>query len=295
MCYSNDMNIRDLQYFVAVAKYAHFGKAAKACHVSQPALSMQIKRLEDYLGVQLFERSNKAVLLTAKGKLLAEHASRILDEIEKFSQLAKSDADPLAGELKLGIIPTIAPYLLPLIFPKLKKAFPKLHIYLIEEQTQNLLAKLRNGDIDAAILALPTQQPNLKENFLFDDEFFLAVAKNNPLAKHKVIKPSDIKNKKLLLLEEGHCLSAQVLAFCDKNNISAEQEFKATSLETLRHMVAADLGITLMPKLACRSQDGTTSIAINVYPKRTIGIVWRNITAKKILLKIFTETIKELI
>jgi len=290
------MNLRDLHYLVAVAKYGHFGKAATACHVSQPALSMQIKRLENYLGLKLFERTNKTVFLTNQGRLLTEHAKIILAELETFYKIAKSNIDPLSGKLKLGIIPTIAPYLLPHVFQKIKKTFKKLEIYLVEEKTDLLLEKLKTGDIDAAILALPSKQTNLTETFLFDDEFFLSVSTQHPLAKKNSIKPYEIKNKNLLLLEEGHCLSAQVLAFCDKNNIQAVQEFKASSLETLRYMVAENIGITLMPKLACRHHDGTQSIKINVnpFPKRTIGMVWRNSSAKTILLETLARKIKEL-
>jgi LysR family hydrogen peroxide-inducible transcriptional activator len=289
------MNIRDLKYLTAIAKYGHFGKAAKACHISQPALSMQIKRLEDYLGVKLFERSNKTVMLTEHGRLLAEKANLILDHVEDFIQASKLDTDPLAGELKLGIIPTIAPYLLPKIFPNLKSHFPKLAIYLIEEQTHLLLDKLKNGDIDAAVLALPTDQTNLTEMHLFDDEFFLAVSNNHFLANRKSIKPIDIENMNLLLLEEGHCLSDQVLTFCDTHNIKAVQEFKATSLETLRYMVAANLGITLMPKLACRHDDGISYIHFNIKPKpkRSLGMVWRNTAIKQILFKAIIKTIQE--
>ena len=287
------MNLRDLKYLTAVAKYNHFGKAAKACFVSQPALSMQIKRLEFNLGIKIFERTNKSVRLTEEGKLLVEHAKIILENAEQISLIAKSRTNPFSGELKLGIIPTIAPYLLPHIFPTLKKEFPDLAIYLIEEQTHILLAKLQTGDIDAALLALPTRQLNVNERILFEDEFYLGVCNQHPLVKKKTIKPADIKGINLLLLEEGHCLSEQVLTFCDENNIHAVHEFKATSLETLRYMVAANLGVTLMPRLAHRSNDGVTYLRINVKPKpqRTIGVVWRNSTTKTILLEALVEMI----
>ncbi len=290
------MNIRDLKYLVALIEHRHFGKAAEVCFVSQPALSMQIKKLEADLGVQLIERTNKSVMLTETGNLLGERARLILNQVNEMRELAKLMKDPFSGDLKLGIFPTLAPYLLPYIVPKLSAAYPKLSLYLIEEQTAALLEKLKNGKIDAAILALPILEPGLSVSPLFDEEFVLGVPKAHPLAKRKTIKQTELENINLLLLEEGHCLREQALALCHKVNVAENQNFRATSLETLRHMVASGLGMTLIPRLACKENDGVTYLPFSgSKPSRTIGIVWRKSSAKEKLLKDTVMRLKKMI
>ena len=244
------MNIRDLQYLVALADHGHFGKAAEICFVSQPALSMQIKKLEENLGIKLLERTNKSVLLTEVGTAIAEQARQILNQVEEVRELAKSAKDPFSGELKIGIFPTLAPYLLPHIIQPLSKIFPKLSFYLIEEKTAILLEQLKHGKIHAAILALPVEEKVLSSSLLFKEEFLLTVPHSHPFAKRKSIEHEELDKKKILLLEEGHCMRHQILSFCQNINLHEAKNFRATSLETLRHMVAAGAGITLMPKLS---------------------------------------------
>ncbi len=287
------MNIRDLKYLIAVADHNHFGKAAEACFVSQPALSMQIKKLEESLGVILIERTNKRIFFTEIGKLIVQQARDILFRVETLEEIANQSKDPFCGELHLGIIPTLAPYLLPLIIPGLSTLFPKLTLYLVEETTLNLLTKLNEGKLDGALLALPTEG-DFSVHPLFDEEFVLAVPLEHPLAKQKTVNFSDLENKTLLLLEDGHCLRDQALAVCHRANASESNNFRATSLETLRHMVASGVGITLMPKLSCRSNDGVCYLPFaSPIPQRTIALIWRESTAKKILLEHLAEHIKK--
>jgi LysR family hydrogen peroxide-inducible transcriptional activator len=287
------MNIRDLQYLVALADHCHFGKAAEACFVSQPALSMQIKKLEENLGVQLLERTNKSVLLTDTGVVIAERARQLLNQVDEIREIAKSASDPLSGEFKLGIFPTLAPYLLPHIMPALSKAFPKLFFYLVEEKTELLIEKLKQGQLHAAILALPVTENGLVSSPLFEEEFLLAVPHSHPFAKKKSIQHRDLQDKKMLLLEDGHCMREQVLSFCNQINTREAQHFRATSLETLRHMVSVGAGITLMPRLSSEGCELASFIPLATpKPSRLIGLVWRSTTSKTILLAAMQEKIK---
>lgn len=297
MCYySLLMNIRDLNYLIALADHCHFGKAAEACFVSQPALSMQIKKLERTLGIQLIERTNKTVFLTEIGKLITQQARDISQRVELIKEIANQGKDPFSGELHLGIIPTLAPYLLPHIIPGLSKLFPKLTIYLVEETTPNLLERLTQRKLDGAILALPLVDGDFISLPLFEEEFVLAIAKKHHLAKHKTVKLSDLQDKTLLLLEEGHCMREQALTLCHKANASEYKRLRATSLETLRHMVASMSGITLMPKLACKLNDGLCYLPFtSPKPMRTVGMIWRPSTAKKILLENIVCQIRKLL
>lgn len=288
------MNIRDLKYLVALIDHRHFGKAAEACFVSQPALSMQIKKLEQHLGVQLLERTNKSVMLTAIGAELGEHARQVLGQVDNMKDIARQAADPYGGELKLGIFPTLAPYLLPHIAPLLAKQFPRLSLYLLEEQTGSLLQKLTHGKIDAAILALPVTENGLQSLPLFTEDFLLAVPNHHAFAKKKSIQQEDLAGEQLLLLEDGHCLREQALSLCYRLQAKEHQNFRATSLETLRHMVAAGVGMTLIPQLACKKNDGIVYIPFKgIAPKREIGIVWRNSSARQQLLNDIATQIKE--
>lgn len=290
------MNLRDLQYLVAVVEQGHFGKAAESCFISQPALSMQIKKLEDTLGVQLLERTNKAILLTDVGKIIYERAKTILFQAKEIKDIAKQAKDPSTGELQIGIIPTLAPYLLPHIIPGLSKFFSKLTLYLIEGQTYQLVKKLKQGKLDVLILALPITDPDLVTVSLFEEEFLLAVPDKHALAKRKIIKPADLENLTLLLLEDGHCLREQALTVCHRVNATEAKSFRATSLETLRHMVASQVGITLMPKLACKSNDGVSYLSFNSpKPTRTVGLIWRASSSRKALLDNLCKELKKLI
>lgn len=290
------MNIRDLKYLVTLADQRHFGKAAEACFVSQPALSMQIKKMEEFLGVQLIERNNKSFFFTEIGQAITEHARDILYKFESMKSVAEQSRDPLSGELHLGVIPTLAPYLLPHIIPGLSKSFPKLTLFLVEEQTQHLITKLKHGKLDGALFGLPLTDEDFEALPLFEEELLLATHANHIFAKKKLIRHTDLKNKTLLLLEDGHCLRDQAISLCHSVDALADKKFQATSLETLRHMVASKAGITLMPKLSCRSNDGVCYLPFSSpKPTRTVGMIWRPTSAKKILLINIVNQIRKLL
>ena len=290
------MNIRDLRYFVAVAELGHFGKAAEQCFVSQPTLSGQIKKLEEELGVQLFERTNRRVVLTDAGRQIQPLAQRILREVETVKEIADSTKDPLSGRFKLGAFPTLATYVFPALVPALKKQAPKLRLILIEEKTAVLLEQLRTGQIDAALLALPIHDDYFLSQKLFDDEFMLAVPKDHELASVKEVDQAMLAQQRLLLLEEGHCLRDQALEVCQLHGLGEEQDFRATGLETLRQMVRAGTGITFMPKIAVKEKEkGIHYIPFKKpAPIRTIGLVWRKTSARMPVIERVIEASKTL-
>lgn len=285
------MNIRDLQYFAAVADLEHFGKAAERCCVSQPTLSGQIKKLETALGVTLFERTNRQVILTEAGGQILRSAQRILREVDTIEVVARSQRDPLSGKFRLGAFPTLAPYIFPKLVPEIKTGMPGLRLILIEEKTAVLIEKLEAGEIDAALLALPVEGHHLETQRLFDDEFLLAVASEHKLSAAKCVDQGTLKDHHLLLLEEGHCLRDQALEICQLNSSAEDQEFRATGLETLRQMVLAGTGITLMPKIAVQANEvGIKYIPFSgTPPVRTIGLVWRKTTARKLVIDKLVE------
>ena len=279
------MNLRDLRYFVALADTKHFGKAAERSFVSQPTLSAQIKKLENYLGVQLIERQPRRVALTDMGAKILPVARRILQESDEIVSLARNEHDPLSGKLKVGLIPTIGPYLLPLVTRRLRKQLPRLKLMLYEYQTQPLLEKLRAGDIDLAILALPVPLDGLEARELYGEDFTVAAPNNHPFAKKSHIKLDDLNGETLLLLEDGHCLRDQALEVCSRIDVKESDDYRATSLETLRQMVAAGLGVTLLPELATRGPFGsghglTVKAFAKPVPSRTVGAVWRKSSAR---------------
>lgn len=244
------MNLRDLRYLVALADLRHFGRAADACHVSQPTLSTQIRKLEEELGVALVERAPRRVMLTAAGEQIIEGARRVLGEVARMHEVARRTHDPEAGTLRLGLFPTLGPYLLPHVIPALRSRFPRLELLLVEEKTGPLLAQLRTGRLDAAVLALPLQEEALEVLPLFAEPFVLAVPDGHPLAGHERLRLSDLRDVRLLLLEDGHCLRDQALDACHLAGATEKEGFRATSLETLRQMVAAGVGVTLLPLLS---------------------------------------------
>jgi LysR family hydrogen peroxide-inducible transcriptional activator len=245
------------------------------------------------LGVTLLERTSKSVIMTDAGIAIAERAREILNQVDEIHEMAKLAKDPFSGELKLGVFPTLAPYLLPLIIPPLTKAYPKLSIYLVEAKTADLIEQLHSGKIHAAILALPMMEKNMHSRVLFKEEFCLATPTSHALAKRKSITPSHLNNKELLLLEEGHCMRNQALAVCSTMQAKESPHFRATSLETLRHMVSAGVGITLLPKLACTKSDTVSYVPFSqLKPTRTIALAWRSTTAKQVLLDDLAHQIK---
>jgi LysR family hydrogen peroxide-inducible transcriptional activator len=285
------MNIRDLRYFLAVAELEHFGRAADQCCVSQPTLSGQIKKLEEELGVTLLERTNRRVLLTEPGAQIAHSARRILREVDTIQDIATSSHDPLSGKFRLGAFPTLSTYIFPSLVPRVKSSLPDLRLILIEEKTAILVEKLRRGEIDAALLALPVDDDFLVSRTLFEDEFLLAVPPEHALADCQHIAQKTLKNHRLLLLEEGHCLRDQALEICQLSGIAEEQDFKATGLETLRQMVKAGTGITFMPRIAVQDNEpGIRYIPFtNPAPVRTIGLVWRKTTARQTVIDRLVE------
>ena len=279
------MNLRDLRYLVALADERHFGKAAERCYVSQPTLSAQIRKLEDYLGVPLVERQPKRVALTAPGEKIVARARKLLQEADAIVDLAKTDRDPLAGPLKLALIPTVGPYLLPHVAARLRREVPRVKLLLYEHQTEPLLDKLRAGDLDMGVLALPVDTDGLDSMPLYDESFTLAVPANHPLADKDKVRVEDLKGEKLLLLEDGHCLRDQALEVCSRVRVSEDQDYRATSLETLRQMVAAGHGVTLLPQLAAETPVGVArGLRVKPFvkptPVRTIGAVWRRSTTR---------------
>jgi LysR family transcriptional regulator, hydrogen peroxide-inducible genes activator len=274
------MNLKDLKYLVALADTGHFGKAAERTFVSQPTLSAQLKKLEQYLGVKLVERQPKNVQLTEVGKQIVVRARRMLDESDEIIALARNNTDPFAGKLKLALIPTIGPYLLPRVMQKLRKALPHLGLMLYEHQTEALLKRLRDAEIDLGIMALPIAQDGLESRQLYEEAFTVALPTNHPLAAKSTIKVQDLKGQTLLLLEDGHCLRDQALEVCSRIDVHEAEDFRATSLETLRQMVVAGLGITLLPETAVEPPFGSQrGLAIRQFakpaPTRTVGAVWR--------------------
>ncbi len=281
------MNLRDLNYLVAVADLRSFIQAADQCCISQPTLSTQIKKMEESLGVQIFERTNKKVLPTELGEQIIASARRVLLEIDVIQQYAENAQDPLAGNFRLGAFPTLAAYIFPGLVPLIKQTLPKLRLILVEEKTDVLIAQLKQGQLDAVLLALPILDDTLEIRLLFEDEFLLAVASDNPLAARTTIAQSDLIHQQLLLLDEGHCLRGQALQICKLNHAEEQQDVRATGLETLRQMVRAGTGITFMPKIAIHEpEEGIRYIPfVEPAPKRTIGLVWRKTSARNELLE----------
>ncbi|ODN43148.1 LysR substrate-binding domain-containing protein [Piscirickettsia litoralis] len=288
------MNLRDLKYFISVAELKHFGKAAEACFVSQPTLSTQIKKLEEELGVQLFERGMRTVLLTSAGEAVLVYARRILLEVDELKSAAKREQDPYHEPLTLGILPTITPYLLPVIMPKLSKALPELKLVLHELQTHQCIEQLRLAKVDAILLAMPVAMSKLAGKILFDEEFALLVNQTDPRVKHKNVAMTDIDPEALLLLDEGHCLRDQALEACELAAINHKNSFRGTSLETIAHMVGAGMGMTLVPSLAEPhfSQLGLVAKSLQDAPSRELALLWRVGFSRKNLLVSIAEIIR---
>jgi len=282
------MNLRDLRYLVAVADLRHFGRAAEACFVSQPTLSTQIRKLESYLGVQLVERTNRQVLMTPVGESIAARARRVLQEADELVETARTVRDPLTGELRIGLIPTLGPYLLPHLVPALRRELAQLRPLLYEDKTDQILARLREGALDAVILAVPVEREGLDAEGLFREPFLLAAPVDHPLARAPRLRTDDLSAAPVLLLEEGHCLRHQALEICRTAGAEEAAEFRATSLETLRQMVASGAGITLIPELAARvngSVPNGADICLRRFdapePCRDIAILWRRGSARE--------------
>jgi LysR family hydrogen peroxide-inducible transcriptional activator len=292
------MNLRDLSYLVALAEHRHFGRAAEASFVSQPTLSTQIRKLEDELGVALVERTPRKVLLTETGREIARRARGVLSQIDEIKSIAQRTRDPESGTIRLGIFPTLGPYLLPHVIPHLRQRFPRLELLLREEKTEQILAMLREGTLDAGILALPIHDDSLHVEFLFEEPFVLAVPDGHPLAERQCLSMDDLADQNLLLLEDGHCLRDQALEVCHMAGAGEKSGFRATSLETLRQMVSANVGITLMPTLAVKppvAQSANVRLIdfASPAPSRRIAMLWRKSTAMTPFFTALAEVIRD--
>lgn len=273
------MNLRDLEYLVALAEHRHFGRAAEASYVSQPTLSTQLKKLEAELGVPLFERTSRAVLLTAAGETIVERARRVLAEVADMRALAARAADPRSGRIRLGIFPTLGPYLLPRAVTPLRETLPALEVLLVEEKTPELFARLHRGALDACVVALPVTDETLHVEALFREDFVLAVPAGHPLADGAMTLDR-LDGEPLLLLEDGHCMRDQALAVCRRVGAAERDGFRATSLETLRLMVGAGVGVTLLPRLSVAppspvQRDVVLREFAEGTPYRDLAMVWR--------------------
>ncbi len=280
------MNLRDLRYLVALADHKHFGRAAEASFVSQPTLSTQLKKFEDELGMALVERNPRNVLLTEVGEAVVARAKVILREADEIKAIARRAKDPESGMVRLGIFPTLAPYLLPHVVPNIVKRFPKLELILVEDKTEVILKKLHDGELDAGVLALPIHDDSLHAEFLFEETFVLALPKHHRLAKARRVKLADLATESLLLLDDGHCLRDQALEVCAMTGAAEKSGFRATSLETLRHMVSANVGVTLLPALSVHapapSAPGVCLVPFSEpAPHRRIAMIWRRTSALK--------------
>ncbi|QNT77787.1 LysR substrate-binding domain-containing protein [Entomobacter blattae] len=284
------LSLRDLEYALAVADQRHFGRAASQCGVSQPGLSEQIRKLEGLLGTALFERSRNQIKITPKGEVLLEQARVIVRESRSLLEIARSESEMFSAPLHIGVIPTLGPYYIPHILPYLRKEFPNMSLRLHEGQTALLLEKLKHGKLDILILALPVELENLITEPLFFEPFRLMVPKGHPLEGAYPVNPKDLPINDLLLLEEGHCLRTQALSFCSQVSHSERKIRYASSLEMLRHMIAAGEGYSLMPSMAVKQMDYLNGmdklVHLQDFPKdqqigRTIGLVWRNTDPRK--------------
>jgi LysR family transcriptional regulator, hydrogen peroxide-inducible genes activator len=278
------MTLQELRYLVALAEKGHFVRAAEACNVGQPTLSTQLKKLEDYLGVTLFERNKHLLQMTPVGEQIVERARQALGVVDEIRELARrAHDDPMNGPLRLGVIPTLGPYLIPHLLPAIRSGMPKLRLYLREDQTHSLLERLRQGGLDAVLLALPVRGDDIEVASLFREPFVVALPKDHPLARLRRISEAALIGENVLLLEEGHCMREQALAICGNTSSDDREELKATGIETLRQMVAAGVGCTLLPQLAAVPGVGSINngmVQIRQFeppvPTRTIGLAWRH-------------------
>lgn len=277
---SSNITLRNLEYVVAIAEECHFGRAAERCGVSQPALSAQVHKLELSLGTAIFERSGRTVRTTTIGDDIIQHARRILDEVKTLAALATRATSPLAGQFRLGVIATLGAYFLPHLLKPLRQSYPELELVLIEGLTDQLLDQLRQGRLDAVLASLPLPAGIFQVERLFVEPFFLAVPTGHELGRTKELRPEMLSAAEMILLEDGHCLRDQALDVCPSQDRALRERFRATSLETLRHMVASGIGYTLIPALAVPSRASLGGLIQyrkfdGESPSRIIGMVSR--------------------
>lgn len=290
----DNLTIKQLRYFEAVAAQGHFGRAAEVCAISQPAISVQIKELEAGLGHTLFERRARQVRLTGFGAEFALRVRPILRALDDLSDLARAAQDGLVGKLRLGVIPTVGPYMLPKIAQAMSAAYPQVDLYIRETQTDTLIADVLGGTLDLALLALPISEPNLTEVPLFDERFVLLRPARD--ADLPVPSGADLAKMRLLLLEEGHCFRDQALSFCGMPALTPRDSMEGSSLATLVQMVASGMGVTLIPEMAVALETRTAGVSAARFaapePRRTIGLVWRKTTPMAALFDGVADLIK---
>ncbi|MFT4103595.1 MAG: LysR substrate-binding domain-containing protein [Burkholderiaceae bacterium] len=295
------MTLTELKYIVAVARERHFGRAAEACFVSQPTLSVAIRKLEDELGVQLFERGPAEVSVTPVGAQIVEQAQRVLEQSNEIRTIAKQGKDPLSGPLRLGVIYTIGPYLLPKLVPEMIATTPQMPLLLQENFTAKLLEGLRHGDLDVAILADPFPTGGLMTHALYDEPFMVAVPSHHPWARRKTVRSDELKDETMLLLGSGHCFRDNVLEVCpelsrfSQSTVGIQKTFEGSSLETIRHMVASGIGITVVPQLAREDRVDEPLLAYVPFadpvPHRRVSLVWRKSFSRAAAIKALRQAI----
>jgi LysR family hydrogen peroxide-inducible transcriptional activator len=297
------MTLTELRYIVAVARERHFGRAAESCFVSQPTLSIAIRKLEEELGIKLFERGSKnEVRLTEIGSAIVEQAQRVLEESEVITQLAQQGKDPLRGSLRLGLIYTIAPYLLPGLIPRLHQAAPEMRLIIEENYTSELAKQLKQGRMEAIVISLPFEEPGIEVRPVYEEPFEVAVPRGHPWERRKRVAPADLANENLLLLGAGHCFRDQVLQACPECNRtihtgnSLQRTLEGSSLETIRHMVATGVGVTVLPCTSIsKSTQNLDLLSILPFkdpaPGRTVAVAWRRKFPRQEAIELLCETI----
>lgn len=284
------MNLRDLTYILAVERYGSITRAAEACDVTQPTLSAQIAKLERELGIRIFERDGRGLRITDAGYTVLQHAKKVAGSVDDLRAAVQAHLDPLAGVLRLGLIPTLSPYLLPALLPQIKERLPRITLAVIEEQTAALVERVHSGTLDAAMIATDIDDPHIVSTPLFDEPLLVALSAQHPLAKRKAIEPREIDPSSLLLLAEGHCLRDQALALCKDVTSGAPGDFRAASLETILNLVEAGLGLTIVPELCLTSARARREgLEVRTFaPKgasRSISLVYRRSTTRSAVLK----------
>ncbi len=281
----NFPTIKQLRYFIALVENEHFGRAAEACHVSQSAFSVAIKELENTLDAQLVDRTNKQVTITNLGREVYQQAKLVMEDMTGLLEKAAGNAEPLSGKLSLGVIPTIAPFVLPKIMPRLIQDYPNLQLYLREDQTQRVYERLMEGELDLILIAMPYELRGVDQLPLFDDPFLLASRRNSRLVNPGAYSFDELEDESIILLEDGHCLRDHALAACHIKHLDKVSRFEASSLLTLIEMVNSDLGITFLPKMVENSHFlENTDIEITPLPEagvRQIGLAWRKGSARE--------------
>ena len=298
------MTLTELKYIIAVARERHFGRAAESCFISQPSLSVAVRKLEDELGVHLFERRFQEISLTPIGEAIVEQAQKVLDEVHHIEEIALQGQDPLCGPLRLGVIFTISPYLMPGLVHKMLQLAPKMPLILTENYTGELLEQLRAGQIDVAIMALPIHEPGLMLAPLYDEELVVAVPHNHPWANQSEIDREDVRSANLLLLGKGHCLRDQVLAICPETNSknrqtsSLQKTVEGSSLLTIHHMVAQGLGITVLPSSSLKETSGDDLVKAIPFnkptPTRRVIIAWRKSFTRQAAIDMIRQAVTSL-